>query len=126
MFDKSDKTLSTMRLLITILLIVIAVLSLALSIVYFTENLTMQGITYLVSAILYPIVGWVALSFCLACAADVKAILNKLYTQSNAPIAEYLSDNPTDSSAPVSPLYPAPFSDDLSAKLETYLKKETS
>ena len=43
------------------------------------------------AALALPVVGWVLLSFCLACAADVKVIRNKLYGESNAPIAEYFT-----------------------------------
>lgn len=91
MFEKSDKTLFTLRITVTILLVVTAVLSFVMSILYFVDGFVAQGITSLVTAILTPVVGWVMLSFCLACAADVKVIRNKLYKESNAPVAEFFT-----------------------------------
>lgn len=91
MFEKSDKTLPLLRLTIGILLIVLSVLYLVLGIVACVNGAALNGVLYIFAALALPVVGWVILSFTLACAADVKIIRNKLYGESNAPIAEYFT-----------------------------------
>ena len=93
MFEKSDKTLAKVRLTMLILLAVLGILYLVQAILMFVNSGAMQGVIYLISAAAIPVVGWVLLEYALACAADLKVIRNKLYGESNRPIAPFFTDS---------------------------------
>ncbi len=93
MFEKSDKTLAKVRLTMLILLAVLGILYLVQAILMFVNGGAMQGVIYLISAAAIPVVGWVLLEYALACAADLKVIRNKLYGESNRPIAPFFTDS---------------------------------